>query len=224
MIAVARPSFALSSGAIEAAKWIAVFCMVVDHVNAALYGRELGWVADALGRIAFPLFAIILGVNLGNGADKAKVLHRLCIFGVASLPFHSILFAQLAGWWPLNVMWTFAVAVMCLMAWELGRREVAAAIFIAASALVEYWWPGVALVLIAYHLTRKGWPPVNPATWGAVGALCVVNGNLWAFWAIFVLFALSVWSPNVPRAGRFFWWFYPVHLAALAVVVCMARV
>lgn len=213
MIAIVGPRSSISSGGIEAAKWFAVFCMVVDHINAAMYARELGPVADAIGRIAFPLFAIVLGVNLGNGADRVALLRRLILFGLLALPAHAVLFSHVAGWWPLNVMWTFAVAVVAIHLHHLGERVIAVGVFLAGAALVEYWWPGVAVVVAAYFVTRRGWPieAVGPA----LLPLCLINGNWWALLAIPLFTLLSVWSPHLPRAGRFFWWFYPLHLVAI---------
>jgi len=53
-----------SDGQLEALKWIALASMFLDH-----FGRHLlGWGQDtwvfALGRIAFPLFALVLALNL----------------------------------------------------------------------------------------------------------------------------------------------------------------
>ena len=56
----------VSSGAIEALKWLALACMVVDHVNAVFFARELGTWADVIGRVAFPLFAGVFGYNLAR--------------------------------------------------------------------------------------------------------------------------------------------------------------
>lgn len=222
MTAVMHTERELGSGAIEAAKWLALACMVVDHVNAALFSRELGEWATVIGRVSFPLFAVVLGLNLGNGADRVKLMQRLAFFGCLAIPFHSLLFSHLGGWWPLNVLWTFAVAVGVLHAHHLGERVIAAGLFIAGGVLVEYWWPGLVLVLASYGVARRGLSLAYLVP--ALLPLCLLNGNLWALLAVPVLVFLAIWQPHVPRCGRFFWWFYPVHLAALVIVVCMARV
>lgn len=220
----AAPRLRLASGSIEALKWLALLCMVVDHVNAVMYSRELGPWATAIGRIAFPLFAVCLGVNLARpGADKRECLMRLLVVGaVATIP-HALLFGYV-GPWPLNVLCTFAVAVAWLLAVESGRTWLLP-MLAGLCVLVEYWWPGVALVVLAHALARHGATPHRVmATMVALLLLCLVNTNAWALLAVPVVALVHWWSPHVSRSGRFFWWFYPVHLVALALLVCMARV
>ena len=222
MSAVTVPSsrLRLSSGAVESLKWLALLAMLVDHVNAVFFARELGTWATAIGRIAMPLFALVLGYNIGRpGADLARCLRRLLLFGLLALPFHAFLFAQVGGWWPLNIMFTFAVAVGSILLAERGQGIAAAAVFVLGSMLVEYWWPGVALVLIGWaYRVRPSWLGVSSVLGALVLVCAFVNGNAWALLSLPLIAAVAWWSPQVPRAGRFFWWFYPAHLAAIAAV------
>lgn len=215
----------VSSGAIEALKWIALACMVVDHVNAALYGRELGLVADVIGRVAMPLFAGVFGYNLARpGLDIARVLRRLVGFGLLALPVHAALFGWL-GLWPLNILLTFALAAWIILELQAGRTWLAFGAFVAGGFLVEYWWPGIALVLAVWAMSRSQRP--TPADLLAVGlslvALCVlVNHNAYALLAVPIAFVVVQLAPQVPRLRWWFWWFYPVHLAALWIFLQLA--
>src|SRR5690606_25927249 len=111
----------ISSGAIEAMKWLALLCMVVDHVNAVFYERELGIVADAIGRIAMPLFAGVFGYNLARpGIDVGKILRRLVLVALLATPVHAALFGVL-GPWPFNILWTFAAAAWVVTELQAGR-------------------------------------------------------------------------------------------------------
>lgn len=215
-ISAARP-LVLSSGAVEGLKWIAVACMVVDHVNAVMFDRHLGELVTLAGRIAFPIFAIVLGYNLARpGVDRCKVLVRLVAFGtLASVPFVHLF--GVVGVWPLNVMFTFAVAVCLVWALDEGNGMAAAALFFGASCFVEYFHAGTALVastvmLVRWHEHRWPWVPFLLS----LVLLCWLNGNLWALLALPIIAAVQLWSPHVPRCGRFFWWFYPAHLVILA--------
>ena len=67
----ASSPLSFSDGQLEALKWIALASMFLDH-----FGRHLlGWGQDtwvfALGRIAFPLFALVLALNLAREGDRA---------------------------------------------------------------------------------------------------------------------------------------------------------
>lgn len=205
------------AGSLEAAKWLALAAMLVDHVNAVFYGRELGLVADVVGRLAFPLFAIVAGVNLARpGRDLTRAAGKFAAWCLVALPFHAALFAQVGGWWPINILGTFAVAALVLHLVDQGRLELAGLVFLAGGALVEYWWPGVGLVVAVALVARSP----NPALYGlplvlAAGTLCIVNGNAYALLAAPLAAWLTRWAPELPRSPRAFWWAYPGHLAAL---------
>lgn len=214
-----RQPLALSSGGVEALKWVALLAMVADHVNAVFYARELGTWATATGRVAMPLFAIVLGYNLARlGADRAACLRRLLLFGALALPAHAYLFAQAGGWWPLNIMATFAVAVGVLVLQERGQGMAALALFLLGGAFAEYWWPGVVLVLAVCVYARRPGTREAVAVVASLLALCAVNGNAWALLALPLVVAASAAELRVPRLRWVFWWFYPVHLATLAAV------
>lgn len=195
--------------------------MVLDHVNATFYSRELGFVADALGRISMPLFGLVCAYNLARPhADYDRSLRRLVGVGLLAAVPHWLLFGMI-GPWPLNILFTFAVAVWVVRELDAGRTPTAVAGFIVAGALVEYWWPGVALVVAGVYVFRKATPARMLALALAFAGLCAVNGNPWAVLAMPLLLALSRLPLAVPRAGRFFLLFYPAHLAAFAAVLVL---
>lgn len=214
----------VSSGAIEALKWLALACMVVDHINAAFYGRELGLLADVIGRQAMPLFAAVFGYNLARpGADIGRALRRLLLFGALATPAYVALFG-LVGLWPLNILFTFAVAAWVILELQAGRAWHATVAFVLGSALVEYWWPGVALVVVVWMVARSPRPLVfMPALGLTLAALCIVsNGNSYALLSVPLALLVVHAAPTVPRLRWWFWWFYPTHLAALALFVSLA--
>ena len=150
------PRIEFSDGAVEAMKWLGLVVMTVDH--AQKYGMIAVPGVYEAGRMAFPLFGIVLAYNLARvqSHDRTvyiRVLTRLLCYGaIASIPF--IALGGLGfGWWPLNCMGTLAVAV-CIMYVIESRRPFwkikATAIFLLGEALVEFWWPGVALCVGAW--------------------------------------------------------------------------
>ena len=118
------PVLTLSSGTLEALKWLALLLMTFDHVNKHLLHGSVPELFAA-GRLAMPLFGFVLGYNLArpdalaDGAFK-RAAARLAVFGsIASVPFIEL--GGLGwGWWPFNVMATLLVATLCAWLIEVG--------------------------------------------------------------------------------------------------------
>ena len=100
------PVLTLSSGTLEALKWVAPILMTFDHVNKHLLHASVPELFAA-GRLAMPLFGFVLGYNpgrpdaLADGAFRRTAI-RLAVFGsIASVPF--IALGGLGwGWWPFR--------------------------------------------------------------------------------------------------------------------------
>ena len=79
---------------------------------------------------------------------------------------------------------------------------------------MEFWWPGVALCVGAWLYTKQ---PTGGALllWLAgTAGLTLINGNWWACASFVVLVGMaSVVTIAIPRASRFFYLYYPAHLA-----------
>jgi hypothetical protein len=215
--------FTCSTEAITALKWLALMLMIGDHVNKYVLhdGVPLLFILE---RLVVPLFAFVLGYNLGRPIAiiwpaHGRMMLRLCIFGgLACIPF--IALNQLGWhWWPLNILFTLLVAV--LVSWLLDCNTpislfTACMVFIIGGALVEFWWPAVAACLFARAYFRQ------PSFWMffgfilSVASLYVINGNFWALAALPVIaYAATFWTRPLPRAQWFFYAFYPLHLAVI---------
>ena len=185
------PALLLSSGTLEALKWLALLLMTLDHVNKHL---------------------------LHASVPELFAAGRVALFGsIASVPF--IALGGLGwGWWPFNIMATLLVATLCAWLIEIGgpaRLAMACLTFIVGGALVEFWWPGLAACLLAWaYCRRPSW--LTLALWiGALASLYVINRNLWALAALPLIFAASQVKINVPRGRLGFYVYYPAHLAVL---------
>lgn len=207
---------AFDSGALAALKWIALALMTVDHVDAFFYGRELGtWV----GRLVFPVFGFVIAYNLArpsvDAAARSRVLRRLVLFAVLSFPFHAALASVVGGWWPLNIMVTFAVAVVVVDALERRDWLLAGGVFLLGGALVEYWWPGLLWILSVWWAYRSGHVVAGYLACAALAGLSIVNGSHWALLALPLLAVASTWTPRLPRLRWAFYAYYPAHLAVM---------
>lgn len=225
----------MTSGGRELLKWIALVLMTGDHVLTVL-GLGHVPVVSELGRVAFPVFALVMAYNLAQpGADSGKSARRLALWGLIATPVATLAFGQVL---PLNVLLTFATAAGGI--WALERRQWALATLLAllAPVALDYAWPGVWLVLAAWawfknhgrrmHFLLGTWDwrrqrlyLVLPVwVWACMGLLCLYNGNGWALLALPVLM-LGELPTRIPRVGRVFYVYYVSHLALLACVMAL---
>jgi hypothetical protein len=221
----ALPALTFSDGSLEALKWLGLVLMTLDHVNRYLLHSAVP-ALFAAGRTVMPMFAIVLAYNLSRPGTRARgvyprVVRRLAIAGaLATLPF--IALGGLGwGWWPLNIMATLLVATGVMYLIErggAGRVGAAVALFVIGGALVEFWWPALAIAVGAWgYFRRPNWPALGFALCGLV-ALYIINRNLWAFAALPLLYIASRVDPPLPRRRWLFYAFYPLHLAILWLV------
>ena len=219
------PSLTLSDGSLEALKWLGLVLMTLDHVNKYLLHPAIPALFDA-GRTVMPIFAIVLAYNLARPGTLErgvylKVTKRLALAGaLAALPFVAL--GGLGwGWWPLNIMASLLVAAGVMSLIDRGSAAGvggAVVLFVIGGALVEFWWPALAIAVGAWsYFRRPNWPALVFALLG-LAALYVINKTLWAFAALpLILVAARVDLP-VPRLRWVFYAFYPLHLAVIWLV------
>ncbi|AYZ72500.1 TPA: conjugal transfer protein [Stenotrophomonas maltophilia] len=202
----------LSSGARELLKWIALLAMTGDHVAKVVFGGYVPVVSE-LGRIAFPLFALVMACNLAQpGADLRKSMRRLALWGVIAQPLHALAFGS---WLPLNILLTFAFAAVAVHALANNRPV---QLLLAAGVLpmfVDYQWAGVGCVLLAWIAFR------HRAWWlllVGLAAVCWANHNGWALLAVPVVLLATRVPWQLPRWRWMFYGYYVGHLAVLALI------
>jgi len=190
--------------------------MTADHVAKVIFGGYVP-VLSEVGRVAFPVFALVMACNLAQpGADVGKSFRRLITWGLIAQPVHAWAFGY---WVPVNVLLAFGLAaalVRCLQ-----RRQWVLAMLCACPAplFVDYQWAGIALVVAGWAYYAKSMS--NPwAVALALGALCWFNGNLWALLAVPVIglaerASRAGWA--VPRTRWAFYGYYVGHLGLLSV-------
>ncbi|WP_329843721.1 TraX family protein [Stenotrophomonas sepilia] len=207
----------MTSSAREVLKWLAVLLMTGDHVVKVICGGYVPGLSEA-GRVAFPLFALVMAYNLAQpGADVVKSMRRLGVWGLVAQPVHALAFGY---WLPLNILLTFA---LCAAVIWLADQRAWVGLALAAAILplfVDYQWAGVGFVLLAWcaFKWRQFWPLVP-----AFGAICWYNGNLWALAAIPAALGLSRVAWPVPRGRWAFYGYYVAHLAFIGLLAPILR-
>ena len=207
----------MTSSARELLKWLAVILMTGDHVAKVIYGGYVPGLSEA-GRVAFPLFALVMAYNLAQpGADVVKSIRRLGMWGLIAQPVHALAFGY---WLPLNILLTFALCAVVVHAAS-SRRWVLLAFAAAILPLfVDYQWAGVGFVLSSWCVfkLRQFWLLVP-----AFAGICWFNGNLWALAAIPVAVGLSHVAWPVPRGRWAFYGYYVAHLACIGLLAPILR-
>jgi len=216
-----------TDGQLEALKWIALASMFLDH-----FGRHLlGWGQEtwvfALGRIAFPLFALVLGLNLAReghrAARAARTSRRLALWCAVSV---------LPSIWArgeptlVNVLGTLGLgAALCWAIATSARMVLRVAVCVAvaaASRWVEFGLAGVFLVPAIYLWYTQRQPEAAllavvlfvltawlNASFGGWPALLGTLATLPIAWS------MSRLPVSVPRLQLAFYLVYPLHLSLI---------
>lgn len=215
-------------------KIIALCAMTVDHAGAILFDRpEL---ATLIGRIAFPAFACLVGVNVLRTSRPFRYLGYLLAFGMIS---HVVVTWSLDRYplgLPLNIMFTlFLGAFLSVILFRpddtVRDRPVITVfnvgiIFLALyfSAFVEYGLPGVMLIVFTaftYYAARSyGWACLVPLA-ACFFLAWLVNGGVpeYSIIAVLAYFLTGLFIIGGDRRvgdRLFFYAYYPLHLLVLA--------
>lgn len=224
-------------------KIAAYFTMLVDHAGLVLFQNERA--LRVVGRIAFPIFALMASEGARKSSDVRKYMLRLFLCGIASeIPFNLMLSGRVFYIERQNVCFTLLLGVLASVIYLrlTARREwylKLAGVFgslvpvaLAALFAVDYGAEGAALVLL--FAAARGSKPLQAFvlvfinTWLCLPArldgLEYVWGYVWRNTQMFGLMALPfVLLYNGEKRGRGgtvlgrygFYLFYPLHMLAL---------
>lgn len=196
-------------------KWLATVLMVVDHIGFVIELEPM----RAVGRLSFPLFAWVFAQNCHRPGIKSKLITRLLIFGAISQVPYILLFGNLQ----LNIMFSFAAAAIAFLYIRKFDRKIAVLSvgLIGAQILgVSYGWYAIACPLLMISLKGKG----DRLWWTGSIVTNTAYALISGYWIqIFAILAPLIIShdPSKDRKPtaiekRFFYYFYPIHLAGLA--------
>lgn len=211
-VASLMPTY-FSGGALQLLKLVAVGLMTLDHINAHLWGGGSS-LAFNLGRVAMPIFAVVFAFNLARpGALDRLAFERLAVRLIGFGLLACVPYMALNGTWPLNILFTFLIALSVCLLVDRGHLRMATFCFLTGGVLVEYLWFGVALVVAAWWYFKQPSPLRMTVLILAWASLVAVNGNHWALLAIPLVGLLSRVELDVPRGRWAFYLYYPLHLA-----------
>ncbi|OYU08366.1 MAG: conjugal transfer protein TraX [Pseudomonas sp. PGPPP1] len=221
-------------GALDLLKWLALLCMVLDHL------RYVGLSLDGLyvpGRLAFPWFCLAIAANLhrmGSTPVTGRYLGWLLLFSVISeVPYR--LFIEDAD--TLNVLPTLALGLLVARGWQQralvdrGLALVALSIATVFSSQLMFGFFGVLLPLAMLLVFRRPWYfSLLP------GLVCVaanqwqvllINGKLVALLGLAacligpllgLILLRHAQSASPPAMRRWAYALYPAHFVVLLAV------
>ena len=212
-------------------KLIAAASMLLDHIGAELLPGML-WLR-IVGRLAFPVFSFCIWEGSRRTRHPRRYLTRVLGMGLLCMAAFWVYTRRLYG----NILITFTLSLCVLYAFQFWKRRhglsgalvlLGTLVGVAALCLcipVDYGFWGVLLPLfaeIAALLPAKRLPEGVLSRLGFALGLIVValrlgGVQMYSLLAVSLLFAYRGERGRY-NLGRFFYWFYPLHLLAIGLV------
>lgn len=209
-------------------KLIAVVSMLIDHVGAVFFENAV-WMR-CVGRLAMPIFCFFIAEGYFHTRDRKKYLLRIGLFAlIAEIPFDLAFYDSLAYWGHQNVMCTFFLAILAMLAfdeckarWD-GKKGLAfgtaAAIVLALAATLaktDYGAYGVALVFLFYIMRERG---LLAQVAAALMYMLFTRNVGISLWAMASAVPILMYNGEKGRSLKwFFYCFYPGHLLIIGLI------
>ncbi len=215
-------------------KLLAFSCMVCDHLGLLFFPQAV--FLRLVGRIAFPLYAFLLGEGFLHTHDRRSYLFRMALFAVLSeAPYDLCLSHTLWNPGSQNVFFTLTLGLAALWGYEtlavrfrradLGLLAAAGAAVLAQLTRGDYGLSGVVMIFLLYLCREQRRRLLFFALSVGLQVLsaAALSGPAWGLcqgWALLAAVPVLLYDGS---PGRFRWkWFfylsYPVHLLLFAAV------
>lgn len=207
--------------------------MVIDHIGKILFANEL--LFQVVGRICFPIFAYCLVVGFIYTQSTGNYFKRLLTFAIISQPFYSMAFGY--SLFEPNILFTLLLGLASLHFLRERKWVLYVLVFVCAFIIrSDYGLTGLLLINLFYIFhASKAWAMVLSAVLiiltfpfnlniviqklltGADKPFArTYSLNLFQLVALPLLFFPIGYKIKIPRP--FFYYFYPGHLALLAII------
>lgn len=221
----AKLSFSLNSNQL---KLIALLAMTIDHVG--LYLLPQYTIFRIIGRLAFPIFAFMVGESCRYTNHPGRYLSTVFSIGVGYQIFCIITMQSLHQ----NILITFSLSIILIYAlkWSLkkaGLRWVGGALILLLTAFVceglpkllpdtnyaiDYGLSGVLLPVFVF-LGNTKWEKLAGAAIGLVLVSLSFGGVQWYSLLALPLLACYHGSRGSRKLKYLFYIYYPVHLVVI---------
>lgn len=228
MIELFKSSIALPKLSGSALKVIAVISMVTDHSAYYLMEHDtlIYEMMRCFGRIAFPVFAFLIAEGFRHTSNRMNYfLHLLGFALISEIPWFLLNGADGTH----NVMFTLALGVMALAAFEALKKDgiLCGAVILSIACFatwtgVDYEWRGVLMIMVFYllgYVSNTSFPFSRIAQRLFAFPLMIHYGFIGALLACLVIARYDdtrgFIHGKVAKYG--FYAFYPGHLFVIAV-------
>ena len=194
-------------------KLVAALTMLLDHIGVILY-PEVGWLR-IVGRISFPLFVWLLIQGEAHTKDVWRYGIRLGLLGLISQPIYQFAFETSQ----LNVLFHLLIGLACLRVTRV-HSELSVLVWIVAALVTEvldisYGSYGIALVvLFRYYQNNRRWWLV----WIGANLIAIIPFGGFQLPAVGVPLLFLLFNGQRGPSIRWFYGFYPGHIALLALL------
>lgn len=223
-----RPSkqrFQLTSNQL---KLIALVSMTIDHVGLMLLPQHI--IFRIVGRLAFPIFAFMIGEGCRYTSHPGRYLGT--VFGVGAVGQIVYLIAAQSLYQRILITFSFSIVLIYMLQWSRkkeGMRWLACALaFLLAAFLceglphllpgtdfgIDYGFSGVLLPVLVF-LGDTDWEKLTGA---AIGLLfvCLQTGSVQWFSLVSLLLLACYHGKRGKRKLKYlFYIYYPVHLVVI---------
>jgi len=200
-------------------KWLATLLMLVDHIGFLIEAEPM----RIIGRLSFPLFAWIFAQNWKRrepDSSAKPLMIRLALFGLIAQFPHILLFRNHDA----NILISLGITVATFIEIHKSQQKLLyliGGIMIAQGLHVSYSWYVIVCPLLMINLkgagSRMWW-----IGWIIINIIYTITCHYpLQIFAIFAPIILAYHNPAKNRKPtaiekRFFYYFYPIHLAGLA--------
>lgn len=200
-------------------KLLAAILMVIDHIGYVFFPNLL--IFRIVGRLSFPLFAWLIGEGEKYTKNFNLYLTRLIALGIISQPVYYILFHQNY----LNILAALALGLLAIRLDKVTNLKVAFTFLLAGIAQLINAESGAYGVLMVVFLSKFEAKSVRWwIGWFVFNIICVIPlainslGLSYQFFAVLAPLFLLLWKGEQGPKGKWFYAFYPVHLAILLII------
>ena len=199
-------------------KILATVLMLIDHIGFMIDCE----IMRIIGRFSFPLFCWVFAQNWKRPGDKEKLIKRMGLFGVLSQIPHIMLFNND----DLNVLMSFFFCVLTLKYIKESKQKVVIlclGLFVSELIQASYGWYTIACTVLMINFDKESktrwW-----VCWVAINLIYAATGkSIIQFAAVLTPMLLKYHNPEKNRKPtelekKFFYYFYPLHLAGLAAI------
>lgn len=231
----------------NALKIIACISMVFDHIGVIMF-PEVMWLR-AVGRLAYPLFAFCLAEGCYYTKDKIKHLIVIAMLGVAIQLFEYVFLEMI----DLSIFIVFSISIILIYLLDdidkaiRNKKKllsfisitVFVALLIGLNILVYYslifdanfGYYGIIVPVILYAVKKY----LNKHSWwiyvdcilliGLFVARTIMTNNVYVLFSLFVIPLLLMYNGKRGKwkIKYFFYFFYPLHLAAIYLISMIFR-